>query len=170
MVEIKLGKNWLNDFIFHLSFLKKLSPNHTNPPISICEFSKPYQLFFLEFESFIKCKIWIVKKSLNNFISHLSWLRKLSLTHTHPLISICKFLKPYELLFFEFGSFVNGWKQIGKNWLSNFICYLSFLKKLSPNHTHPPISISTISKCQNHISYYFLSFESFIKVGQKLTQ
>ena len=33
---------------------------------------------------------------------HLSWLGKLSPTHTHPLISICEFLKPYELLFFEF--------------------------------------------------------------------
>ena len=42
------------------------------------------------------------KNSLNNFICHLSWLEKLSPTHTHPLISICEFLKPYELLFFEF--------------------------------------------------------------------
>ena len=42
------------------------------------------------------------KNSLNNFICHLSWLEKLSPTHTHPLISICEFSKPYELLFFEF--------------------------------------------------------------------
>ena len=42
------------------------------------------------------------KNSLNNFICHLSWLGKLSPTHTHPLISICEFLKPYELLFCEF--------------------------------------------------------------------
>ena len=32
---------------------------------------------------------------------HLSWLEKLSLTHTHPLKTICEFLKPYELLFSE---------------------------------------------------------------------
>ena len=75
------------------------------------------QLLFLELESFIKCKIGIVKNShSNNFICHLSWLRKLSPTHTHPLISmcefplisICEFSKPYKLLFFEFESFVNG--------------------------------------------------------------
>ena len=36
------------------------------------------------------------KKSLNNFISHLSWLRKLSLNHKQPLISICEFSKPYK--------------------------------------------------------------------------
>ena len=42
------------------------------------------------------------KNSLNNFICHLSWLKKLSPTHTHALISIHEFLKPYELLFFEF--------------------------------------------------------------------
>ena len=46
--------NWLNNFICHLSFLKKLSSTHTHPPISICEFLKPYELLFLEFESFIK--------------------------------------------------------------------------------------------------------------------
>ena len=46
------------------------------------------------------------KKNDNNFISHLSWLRILSLTHTHPLISIYEFSKPFELLFFEFESFV----------------------------------------------------------------
>ena len=144
MVECKLGKNWLNYFICHLSFLKKLSPNQTHPLISICEFLKPYKLLFLEcesfvkckiwivknkkktlvsiykflksyklsffeFVSFIKCKIWIVKKSLNNFISHLSWFRKLSPTHTYPLISICEFSKSYKLLFFEFDSFINGW-------------------------------------------------------------
>ena len=32
----------------------------------------------------------------------MSWLKKLSPTHTHPLISIHELLKPYELLFFEF--------------------------------------------------------------------
>ena len=98
----------------------------------------------------------------------MSWLRKLSSTYTHPLIFICEFpllsiyefLKPYNLLFFEFESFVNGWIQIGKNWLSNFICHLSFLKKLSPNHTHPPISIPEFSKPYELL---FLEFESFVK-------
>ena len=58
MVECKLGKkNLLSNFISHLSFLKKLSPNHTHLPVSIHEFLKPYNLLFLEFESFVKCKI-----------------------------------------------------------------------------------------------------------------
>ena len=47
-------KNWLNNFICHLSFLKKPSPNDTHPLISIHESLKPYELLFLEFESFVK--------------------------------------------------------------------------------------------------------------------
>ena len=35
-------------------------------------------------------------------------LRIFSLTHTHPLISIHEFSKPYKLLFIEFESFVKG--------------------------------------------------------------
>ena len=47
----------------------------------------------------VECELY--KNSLNNFICHLSWLEKLSPTHTHPLISIGEFLKPCDLLFFE---------------------------------------------------------------------
>ena len=54
MVECEFEKNSCSDFICHLSFLKKLSPIHTHPLISICEFLKPYKLLFLEFESFVK--------------------------------------------------------------------------------------------------------------------
>ena len=64
MVECKLGKI---DLIilsvachslrnFPTIILRKLFPTHTHPPISICEFWKPYELLFLEFESFIKLK------------------------------------------------------------------------------------------------------------------
>ena len=53
--------NWkeksLNNFTCHLSFLKKISPTHTHPLISICEFLKPYESLFLEFESFLKCDV-----------------------------------------------------------------------------------------------------------------
>ena len=35
-------------------------------------------------------------------------LRNFSLTHTHALISICEFSKPYKLLFIEFQSFIKG--------------------------------------------------------------
>ena len=40
------------------------------------------------------------KKSLNNFICHLPWFKKLSPTHTHPLKTFYEFLKPYEFFFF----------------------------------------------------------------------
>ena len=46
------------------------------------------------------------KISLNNFICPLSWLEKISPTHTHPLISICEFLKPYKLLYFDLESLI----------------------------------------------------------------
>ena len=54
------------------------------------------------------------KNSINNFICPLSWLEKLSPTHTHPLKPICEFLKPYELLFSELESIVKCWMWIGK--------------------------------------------------------
>ena len=54
MVECELEKSPLNNFISHLSFLKKPFPIHTHPLISICEILKPYELLFLEFESFVK--------------------------------------------------------------------------------------------------------------------
>ena len=47
-VECELGKNSLNNFICHLSWLKKPSPSHTHPLIFICEFSEPYVLLFFE--------------------------------------------------------------------------------------------------------------------------
>ena len=53
------------------------------------------------------------KNSINNFIFHLWWLKKLFVTHIHPLETICEFLKPYELLFFELESLVKCWMWIG---------------------------------------------------------
>ena len=233
-MNVNWEKNSLNNFICHLSWLKKLSPTHTHPLISIYEFLKPYKL--------IISWVWIIRKrlnvnweknSLNNFICHLSWLKKLSPTHTHPLISIHEFLKPYNWLFLEFESFVKGWMWIGKkihsiilsvtchglrnfpplihipsypfickrlnvneflkpykliiswvwiirkrlnvNWeknsLNNFICHLSWLKKLSPTHTHPLISIHEFLKPYN---WLFLELESLIKgwmwIGKQFTQ
>ena len=48
-----MEKNSLNNFICHLSFLRKHSPTQTHPPISTHEFLKP-ELLFLEFESLLK--------------------------------------------------------------------------------------------------------------------
>ena len=127
---------------------KKLSPTHTHPLKTICEFSKPYKLLIFELELLIKCWIWIGKKiSLNNFIFHLSWFEKLSPTHTHPLKTICEFSKPYELLVFEFRV---THKMLNVNWdkisLNNFIFHLSWFEKLSPTHTHPLKTICEFSK------------------------
>ena len=91
-------KQSLNNYICHLSWLKKLSPTHTHPLIFICEFAESYMLFF-ELESLINVKCELHKNSLNNFICQLSWFKKLSPTHTNPLISIREFSKPYEFFF-----------------------------------------------------------------------
>ena len=131
----------MSRILSHLSFLKKLSSTHTHPLISICEFLKPQKLLFLEFESFVKVECELEKKSLNNFICHLSFPKKHFPIQTHPLISIHEFLKLFDWLFLEFESFIKGWMWIGKKITNNFICHLSFLKKLSPTHTHPLLSI-----------------------------
>ena len=62
----------------------------------------------------LKVECELEKNLLNNLICDLSFLKEHPPTHTHPLISIHEFSKPYELLFFEFESFINGWMQIGK--------------------------------------------------------
>ena len=49
----------------------------------------------------LKVECELEKNSLNIIICHLSWFKKLSPTHTHPLKTIREFLKPYELLFSE---------------------------------------------------------------------
>ena len=46
-------------YICNLSFLKKVSPTHTHLSISIDKFLKPYNLLFLESESFIKVNLQI---------------------------------------------------------------------------------------------------------------
>ena len=55
---------------------------------------------------------WIFEALLNNFISHLSWFKKLSLTHTYPLKTSHELLKHYELLFSELESLIKCWMWI----------------------------------------------------------
>ena len=54
MLNVNWEKNSINNFICHLSLLKKLSPSHTHPLVYICEFLKPYKLLFFELESLVK--------------------------------------------------------------------------------------------------------------------
>ena len=65
------------------------------------------EFVIFEFSKKVECDL--NKNSLNNFICHLSWFKKLSPTHTHPLKPICEFLKPYELLFSELESLIKCW-------------------------------------------------------------
>ena len=148
-------KNSLNNFICHLSWFKKLSPTHTHPLKTICEFSKPYELLFFELESLVKCWMWIGKNSLNNFICHLSWFKKLSPTHTHPLKTICEFSKPYELLFFELELLVKCWMWIGIKIHSIILSFTCHGLRNFPLLIHIPSK--PFVNFQNPMSYYFLS-------------
>ena len=83
------------------------------------------------------------KNSLNNFICHLSWFKKLSLTHTHPLKTSHELSKPYELLFFELES-LKSWmwhKMLNVNWEKIHSIILSVtchgLRNFPLTHTHP---------------------------------
>ena len=63
--------------------LRNFASAHTHPPKTIHEFSKPYKLLFSELESLVK----LYKNLLNNFICHLSWLKKLCLcSYTSPRV------------------------------------------------------------------------------------
>ena len=156
MSVCELGKNSLNNFIYHLSWLKKLSPTHTHPLKTSHEFSKPYELLFSELESLVKCWMWIGKKIHSIILSvTLSWLKKLSPTHTHPLIYIREFLRPCELLFF--------WvrvthKMLNVNWEKIHSIILSVTCHGLRNF---PLLIHIPSKpfvnFQNPTIYYFLS-------------
>ena len=56
MVKCKLGK--IDSIILSVTYhsLRNFPIIYTSPCIH-CEFLKPYELLFLEFESFVKCKI-----------------------------------------------------------------------------------------------------------------
>ena len=102
-----------------------------------------------------KCWMWIGKNSLNNFICHLPFLKKLFPTHTHPAISIYDFLKPYRLLFLEFESFVKGWMWIGKRIHSRILSFTCHSLRNFPPLIHiPPYPFMNF---QNPMSYYFSS-------------
>ena len=121
-----------------LSWLKKLCPcSYTSPHIHSWIFKTLWVIIFW---------VRVTHKMLN-----VNWekihsiilcvtchgLRNFAPAHTHPLISIHEFSKPYELLFSELGSLI----KLYKNSLNNFMCDLSWLEKIFPTHTYPLISI-----------------------------
>ena len=116
--------------------------------------------------------MWIEKNSLNNFICHLSWLEKLSPTHTHPLISIHEFSKTLWVIIF--------WvrvthKMLNVNWekihsiILSVTCHGS--RNFAPADTHPLKIIHEFSKPYELL---FSELESLIKcwiwIGKKFTQ
>ena len=139
-MNVNWEKIWLYNLICHLSFLKKLSPTHTHPLISICEFLKPYNWLFLEFESFVNGWMWIGKEFHSIILSVTCHsLQKLSpYSYTSPHIHSWIFKTLRVIIFWVWVIH----KRLNVNWkiihCKNFICHLSFLyMKLSPTHTHP---------------------------------
>ena len=98
-VECELHENSLNNFICHLSWLKKLSPTYTHPLVSIREFLKAYKLLFFWVRVTLK-KLNVTCIQIHSIICHLSWFKKLSPTHTHPLISIREFFDTLSVIIF----------------------------------------------------------------------
>ena len=140
--------------LFTCHSLRNLSPTHTHPLISICEFLKPYELIIFW--------VWVICKRLN-----VNWKKNHSIilfvtchslrnspTHTHPHIPIHEW-NPMIDYFLCLSHSCKGWMSP-----NNFICHLSFLKKLSLTHTHPLISICEFSK---PYEWLFLEFDSFVK-------
>ena len=100
MVECKLAK--IDTIILSVTChsLRNIPPIIHIPPISIHEFSKPYQLLFLEFESLVKCKIWVEKNHsiiLSDTCHGLENFPSLIYIPSYPFV---------KLSFFEFESFV----------------------------------------------------------------
>ena len=204
-----MGKNSLNNFICHLSWLKKLcpcsytspqnhswifktlwviifwvrvthkmlnvnwekihsiilsvtchgfrnfAPAHTHPLVSIHEFSKPCKLFFFELESLIKCWMWIGKKIHSIILSvtchgfrNFPWLIHI------PSKPIMNFQNPASYYFWVRVTH----KMLNVNWeknsLNNFICHLSWLKKLCPCSYTSPQNQSWIFKTLQVIIFW----------------
>ena len=139
-----MHKNSLNNFICHLSWLKKLCLySYTSPQSHLWIFETLQVIIFWIRVTCKNVECDLYKNSLNNIICHLSWLKKLSLTDTHPLKPICEFLIAYELLFSELESLIKclnlNWK---KNSLNNFYLSLVMARETFPySYTSPYIHL-----------------------------
>ena len=124
---------------------ENFSLTHTNSLTSICELFKT--LWVIIFWVRVSRKILnvnCIKNSLNNIIHHLSRLNKLSLTHTNPSYPFVNFQNPMSYYFWVRVTHKMLNVKLHKNLLNNFICHLSWLKKLSPHsYKFPPIHMWT---------------------------
>ena len=133
------------------------APHHTPtaPQPTFNLISINYDNVWLHSLNVVEGWMLIGKNSLNNFICHLSWLKKLSPTHTHPLISIHEFSKPCKLLFFELES---PHKMLNVNWEkihSIILCVTCHGFRNFPLLIHIPSK--PFMDFWNPASYYFLS-------------
>ena len=91
----------------------------------------------------------------NNFICHLSWLKKLSLPHTNSLTSICEIFKTLQVIIF--------WVRVNCKMLNvNCIKIHSIILSITCQGliNFPPliqIPLYPFVNFQNPVSYYFLS-------------
>ena len=224
-IESELENNSLNNFICHLSFHKKLCPHpYTSPHIhlwifetlqvdyflswviherlnvnwktihsitlsvtchSIRTLSHSYttphiHLWIFETLQLIISWVWVIHERLN-----VNWKTIHSIILSVTCHSIRNFPPLKHIPSYPFMNFWNptidyflslshswkGWMWIGKQSLYNFICHLSFHKKLCATHIHPLISIHEFLKLYN---WLFLEFESFMKdwkwIGKQFTQ
>ena len=154
-----MGKNSLNNFICHLSWLKELSPTHTNPLVS------PYIHSWI-FETLQVIIFWVrvtLKKlnvnweKIHSIILSVTChgLRNFPLTHTHPLKTIHEFSTPYQVIIF--------WVRVTHKML-NVTCIKIYSVILSvtchglrnfPLLIHIPLY--PFMNFWNPTSYYFLS-------------
>ena len=143
MLNVDWEKIPLNNFMCDLSWLKKLFPySYTSPQNQSWIFKTLWVIIF-----WVRVTHKMLNVNWENFHSIIlcvtcHGLRNFAPAHTHPLKTIHEFLKPYELLYF--------WvrvthKMLNENWEkihSIILCVTCHgLRKFSPAHTHPLITI-----------------------------
>ena len=116
------------------------------PSQPFVNFSKPYELLFSELVTHKMLNVNWEKIHSIIFISHLSWLEKLSPAHTHSLKTFREFFENlYELLFSELESLIKSWMWIGKKIHSIILSVTCHgFRKLSTNSYTSPHNHSWI--------------------------
>ena len=83
------------------------------PSYAFINFWNPTSYYFLSLSHSLKVECELENNSLNIFICHLSFLKKLSPLINIPFICIHEFLKPYELYFLSLSHLK---KRLNENW------------------------------------------------------
>ena len=143
------------------------------PSYAFVNFWNPTSYYFLSLSHSLKVECELEKNSLNIFICHLSFLKKLSPTHKHSLHMHSWIFEALQVIFFEFESFEK--KGLNENWKKIPSIILSVtcnsLWNFPPLIHIPHIHSLIYSK---PFKLLFHVFESFIKgqmwIGKKFTQ